>query len=323
MITFKNKTIVVTGGCGFIGSHLVDKLINLGATVIVIDNLISSTTEYIERYIGKENFWFYEEDIRDFEAMCDIFSRHDIDIVFHFAADPDVKNSVEKPFLSFYINVEGTLNILEAMRKNDIDTIIFASSGGTLYGDVEEFPVTENTPPKPISPYGASKVSGEAYLSAYVGAYGFSAISLRLANIFGPRSTHGVMFDFFHKLKKNKNELLILGNGLQRKSYLYISDCIDAIMAITNHINKGFDAYNIGSEEWYTVNEIANLIVKALGLSNVKFKYTGGERGWAGDVKRILLSIDKLKSINWKPKVSFEEGVKKYVSWLKEKYGWP
>lgn len=317
------KNIAVTGGCGFIASHLVDRLIQKNTNVIVIDNLSSSTVEYIEKYLNKENFWFYNEDIRDFEAILEIFKKHEIDTVFHFAADPDVKKSVEDPFPSFYINVEGTVNILEAMRKTDISKIVFASSGGTLYGDVEKFPVDEETAPKPISPYGASKVSGEAYISAYSGAYGFAAISLRLANIYGPRSTHGVMFDFFHKLKKNHEELEILGNGLQQKSYLYISDCIDAILKVYEHISKGFEAYNVGSEDWYTVNEIAKLVIDALGLKNVKFKYTGGERGWAGDVKKILLSIDKLKKLGWMHKVSFKDGVYKYINWLKSRYGWP
>ena len=322
-MNFSGETFVVTGGCGFIGSHLVDELIKRNAKVIVIDNLSASTTEYIEKYMNKDNFWFYNEDIRDFDAMLEIFKKHEISTIFHFAADPDVKKSVNAPFPSFYINVEGTLNILEAMRKNDIDKIVFASSGGTLYGDVDKFPVDENTPPKPISPYGASKVAGEAYISAFAGAYGFSAISLRLANIFGPRSTHGVMFDFFHKLKKNKNELVILGNGLQQKSYLYVSDCISATLKTYENIKRGFEAYNVGSEEWYTVNEIAKLVIKMLGLNNVRFQYTGGERGWAGDVKKILLSIEKLKELGWKPKISFEEGVRRYIEWLKNKYGWP
>jgi len=319
---WENKHILLTGGAGFIGSHILDFLMDKGASVIVVDNLSSSTTKYLEPYYNNGNFKFVKGDILDFTLIDSLLSK-DIDLVIHMAADPDVKESVSNPYHSFEINVRGTLNILEAMRKNDVSSIVFASSGGTLYGEVDRFPISEDSTLRPISPYGASKAACEVYLSAYSGAYGFKSVSLRYANIFGPRSNHGVMYDFFFKLKNNKSELEILGNGLQRKSYLYISDTVEASMLVIEHMSNGYDMYNIGSEEWITVNDIAKIIVDELGLSSVRFKYTGGVRGWPGDVSKILLDITKLKNLGWKQKATTEEGIRKYIRWLMKEYGWP
>ncbi|MCD6484883.1 MAG: SDR family NAD(P)-dependent oxidoreductase [Candidatus Odinarchaeota archaeon] len=320
-IDWENRNVLVTGGAGFIGSHLVDRLMSLGSKVTVLDNLMASTKKYIEQYMKNDKFRFIKGDIRNDSDLKKAFDRK-YDLVFHFAADPDVKKSVENPQQSFEINVVGTYKILEFMRKTDSEKMIFASSGGTVYGDVDVIPVPETVPPKPISPYGASKVAGEAYISAYAGAYGFSAISLRLANIFGARSTHGVMYDFYMKLKKNPKELLILGNGQQKKSYLYVTDCVDATILLAEQVKKirDFDVYNVGSEEWNTVNEIAQIVTTELGLTNVKFKYTGTERGWPGDVKRIILDITKLKSLGWSPKIDFISGAKEYIRWLKNNF---
>lgn len=321
MSFWQDKRILLTGGAGFIGSHILDFLMSHGSNVTVLDNLVSSTTKYLEQYFENNKFKFVKGDILEYSLVNDLTSK-DIDMIIHMAADPNVKTSVENPIDNFKINVRGTLNLLEAMRKNDVPTFVFASSGGTLYGDVEKFPISEDCALRPISPYGASKAACEVYLSAYAGAYGFSIISLRYANIFGPRSNHGVMYDFFFKLKANPKELVILGDGNQKKSYLYISDTVDASMMLSENIKKGYDAYNIGSEEWLTVNEIANIIVDELGLSNVTYKYTGGVRGWPGDVTKILLDINKLKKMGWSPRISTEKGIRLYIRWLIKEYGW-
>ena len=320
-IDWKDKYVLVTGGAGFIGSHLVDKLMDLGANVTVLDNLIASTTKYIEKYMNNNKFRFIKGDIRNDSDLEKTFDRR-YDYVYHFAADPDVKKSVESPQQSYEINVLGTYKLLEFMRKTDSDKIIFASSGGTVYGDVNVIPVPETVPPKPISPYGASKVAGEAYISSYVGAYGFSAVSLRLANIYGIRSTHGVMFDFYMKLKKDPKKLLILGNGKQKKSYLYVTDCIDATILLTEQVNKKnyFEPFNVGSEEWISVNEIAKIVTTELGLVDVKFEYIGTDRGWPGDVKKIILDIKKLKTLGWFPKIEFSTGARMYIQWLKKNF---
>lgn len=251
----------------------------------------------------------------DVETAC-----KDVEIIFHYAADPDVRNSVKDPITSFMINVSGTLNILETMRKMDINQIIFASSGGTVYGDVDikNIPTPENTQFLPISPYGASKASCETYLSAYGGSYQFKIIILRFANIYGPPSNHGVIYDFYHKLKQNPNELEILGNGKQEKSYLYISDCTDATLLLYKYLKQGFNAFNIGAEKLTTVDEIANVVIQEMSLKNVKFKYTGGEQGWIGDVKKSLIAINKLKDLGWKPKITLKEGIHRYIEWLRK-----
>ncbi|MHA1698834.1 MAG: NAD-dependent epimerase/dehydratase family protein, partial [Promethearchaeota archaeon] len=225
---------------------------------------------------------------------------------------------------SYEQNVTGTLNILEIMRQKGIANMVFASSGGTLYGDVQNFPTDENTRLKPISPYGASKAAAEMYLSAYAVSYNLRIASTRYANIYGPWSNHGVMFDFFNKLEKNPNKLVILGDGKQSKSYLYVSDCVNATVMIGDWLvrqERGiFETFNIGSPDWISVTEIAKIMVELLGLENVRFEYTGGNRGWVGDVPKVLLDTKKInKVIGWTNKVDIRKGMKMYIEFLKQK----
>lgn len=315
----KDSKVLVTGGAGFIGSHLVDKLMKLNNSIIVLDSLISSTEEYLKPYFNSNRFQFIKGDLRD-DSIFKNFEES-IDYIFHLAADPDVKTSVKNPVNSFNHNVKGTLTLLEFARKKRIKGFIFASSGGTLYGDVETFPIKETDLLKPISPYGASKATGEMYIAAYANAYEFKAVSGRYANIFGERSSHGVSFDFYHKLKKNSKELTILGDGMQQKSYLHVSDCIDATILIGDNLQnqeKWYDYYNIGSTEWYTVKELAAIIENEMDLKNVSHKFTGGKKGWVGDVNKMLLSIEKINKLGWKPKISFQESIHRYIEWLKK-----
>jgi UDP-glucose 4-epimerase len=312
----KNSSILVTGGAGFIGSHLVDKLIQLNNHVIVIDSLISSTEEYISPHIKSGKLNFIKGDIRDETVLNRI---ENVEFIFHLAADPNVQISVQKPVNSFDHNVKGTLNILELARRLKVKGLFFASSGGTLYGDVDKFPITEDCLLKPISPYGASKAAGEMYISAYANAYEFKAVSGRYANIFGERSNHGVTYDFYHKLKENPKELTILGDGKQQKSYLHVLDCVEASILITDNLakqQKFYDYYNIGSNEWYTVDELALIVEKVMKLNKVTHKYTGGERGWVGDVAKMLLSIEKLEKLGWTPRISFESAISRYIEWI-------
>ena len=295
------KTIV-TGGCGFIGSHLVERLVEEEHEVISIDN--AST------YLNKKAENIKKDIARD--KIIDHFQG--VETVFHLAADPFVDKSAENPKKSFEDNVIGTFNVLEACRKSNVKQIVFTSTS-TVYGEAKVMPTPEDYPLGPISNYGASKVAGEAYISSYAGSYGIKGTNLRLANIFGPRSTHGVMYDFFHKLKKDPKKMEILGDGKQEKSYLYVSDCIEAITVAWKKQKKVVDYFNVGSEEKTTTNEVAKLVCKKLNKSP-KFEYTGGKRGWTGDVPVMLLDCSKLKKLGWSPKVGFEQGVKKYLEWM-------
>ena len=313
-----NQRALVTGGAGFIGSHLVDALIKNGHNIIVLDNLIEGHLEYIQSHIDSGKCQFIKEDILNLEFMLEKLPK--VDIIYHFAADPDVRLSVPNPINSFNINVQGTLNVLEYARKYNINKFIFASSGGTVYGDVDIFPITEGIAFKPISPYGASKAAAEMYLSAYASSYHIKSASLRFANIIGERSLHGLGYDFFNHLNENPNVLNILGDGTQKKSYLHVSDTIDAVLLVADNLDnqkKWYDFYNLGSEDWFTVNEIADIYEKELKLSNVKHSYSGGSKGWVGDVAKMILSIDKIKKLGFLPKVSFKEGVHRYCEWLR------
>jgi UDP-glucose 4-epimerase len=318
-LKIKGEKALVTGGAGFIGSHLVDNLVNMGCKVTILDNLSNSTTEYIQDYVDRGEVEFVRGDVRDFEAIESCLE--DSSLVFHFAAQYDVRKSVSDPMYDFDVNVNGMINLLEVMRKKDISNIVFASSGGTLYGVAEAIPTPETYPLQPISPYGASKAASEMYISAYCACYGLCGVALRYANIIGPRSLHGVIFDFYQKLKKEPKSLQILGDGNQKKSYMDVSDCISASLFVTERSEKGFNIFNIGSDEWVTVNYISKLVINELKLQNVELSYTGGEQGWTGDVSLMLLDISKLKNQGWKPTIRIEEAIKKYVRWLVKKYG--
>ena len=320
LLKIKGEKALVTGGAGFIGSHLVDRLVEMGCDVVVLDNLSNSSLEYLQDYIDRGLVEFVKGDVRDFETVESCVEGSSL--VFHFAAQYDVRRSVSDPLYDFDVNVHGIINILEAMRKKDVLNIVFASSGGTLYGLAEAFPTPETYPPQPISPYGASKAASEMYISAYCACYGLCGVSLRYANIIGPRSLHGVIFDFYQKLKNEPRSLQILGDGKQKKSYMDVSDCIDASLYATERVESGFNIFNIGSEEWVTVNYIAKIVISELKLRDVELSYTGGEQGWTGDVPLMLLDISKLKSLGWKPKMRIDEAIRRYVKWLVEKYGY-
>ncbi len=313
---------VVTGGAGFIGTHLVCALAARGMKVVVIDNLSSGFIDGIKDLIDGGKVVFHKVDIRDMGALDKIFTGTET-IIYHLAADPRVKESVEQPIDSYDQNVTGTLNLLEIMRNKHIPAMVFASSGGTLYGDTDVFPTSESVPLKPISPYGASKAAAEMYMSAYAGSYGLKIASLRFANIYGPGTNHGVMYDFFQKLKKDPTRLQILGDGKQAKSYLFVSDCVDACTLVGDKLEKldggTFEAYNLGTRTCEVVDDLAKVMIDILGLKGVKFEYTGGARGWTGDVVKTMLDVTKLEKLGWKPRVGFKEGVKKYLDSLKGK----
>jgi UDP-glucose 4-epimerase len=242
-----------------------------------------------------------------------------VSMVIHEAAKPDVRASRNQLFRDFDVNVRGTLALLEAMVKAEIPKIIFASSGGTVYGEARILPTPENYPLAPISHYGASKAACEMYLSSFASLYDLEAVSLRLGNIFGPPSDHGVMYDFFWKLKGNPNELIILGDGQQIKSYLYVEDCVEAHIQAMQHSFVGHEAFNIAHIDGLSVVAIADEIVASMGLEGVDYSFTGGKRGWAGDVRKAVADISKAENrLSWKPRISLSEGIKRYVRWLEK-----
>lgn len=296
--------ILVTGGAGFIGSHLVDKLIENGYEVRIIDNLSSGNRDFVN-----ENAEFIEGDLRSFEDILNAVKG--VDEVWHIAANPDVRLSAQKPDEIYENNILATYNLLEAMRKKGISRIIFTSTS-TVYGEARVIPTPEDYPTMPISVYGASKVAGEGLISSYCHTYDMQSWIFRFANVIGRRSRHGVIYDFMMKLKRNPDELEILGNGEQNKSYIYIDDCISAMLHAVEKSDEVVNVFNIGSEDQVKVRRIAEIVCEEMEL-NPRFKFTGGDRGWKGDVPIMLLSIEKLKSIGWRPKYSSEEAVRKTV----------
>ena len=305
--------VLVTGGAGFIGSHLVDRLCEMDTDVVVFDNLSSGTLENISKWLNASNFKFVRGDLLSpseiFEAI------NECRTVFHLAANPEVRIGSESPDVHYRQNVIATFNLLEAIRKvGSVKTLIFTSSS-TVYGDATIIPTPEDYAPlMPISTYGASKLAAEALISAYANTYGFKAVIYRLANIVGSRSQHGVINDFIKKLLENPETLEILGDGAQTKSYMYIEDCINAILAGMHTNNQRVEIFNVGSEDQVTVKEIADIVCAKMGLKNVQYVFTGGVnggRGWKGDVKVMLLSIERLKKLGWKPKLNSRQAVEK------------
>lgn len=308
----KNKKIAITGVSGFIGSHLADSLISRGNEVVGIDNFSSGKREFITHLLKSEGFHLHEHDLLKNSDLPNLLD--DCDVVFHLAADPDVRVGAENTRIHLEQNIITTYNLLEGMRKSDIKKIIFTSTS-TVYGEIDVIPTPENYGPlKPISLYGSSKLACEAMISSYCYTFNFSSVIYRFANVVGPRSTHGVIFDFINKLQKDPTTLEILGKRPgTRKSYFYISDCIDGMIFGYEHSKQKVEIFNMGSEDHIEVEKIADIVCNEMGLKNVEYEWTGGVdngRGWIGDVKVMLLSIDRLKKLGWKPKYDSEEAVR-------------
>ena len=311
--------ILVTGGAGFIGSHLVDRLMEDGHEVRVLDDLSAGTLDNLKRWLNHERFEFIEGDMRDAETVENAVDG--IEAVFHLAANPKVRIGSQSPELLYETNVLITYNLLNAMKDSGVKYLVFTSSS-TVYGDAEIIPTPEDYAPlEPISVYGGAKLAAEALISGYAHTFDFKALIFRLANIIGERSNHGVIYDFINKLRKDPEELEILGDGTQRKSYLHVSDTVDGILHIFEAFkneNKRVNFYNLGNDDWITVKEIAEIVSEEMKLKPV-FRFTGGVdggRGWKGDVKFMRLSIEKAKKTGWKPKLDSYEAVRRTVGEL-------
>ena len=303
--------VFVTGGAGFIGSHLVDALMGKGYVVTVYDNLSSSRMDFIEHHVGKKNFSFIEADLLDQKKLRECLEGYDV--VFHLAANPDVRLGVEKPDVAKQ-DIIATYNLLDVMRLKNVKRIVFSSSS-TVYGETPPIPLSEDYGPLlPISVYGAAKLASEGLVSSFCHTFDMQAWIFRFANVVGLRCTHGVIFDFINKLRKNPKELEILGDGRQRKSYLYVSDCVDGMLFGFENAKDQINLFNLGSDGATEVNRIAEMVVDEMKLKDVRFKYTGGKRGWKGDVPRFQFDISKIKKLGWMPRYDSDDAVRMAIN---------
>lgn len=297
---------LVTGGAGFIASHLIDRLVERGDDVVVLDNLSSGKEEFLAHHTNQVTH--HHVDITDYESMSPYFKG--VDVVFHFAANPDIRLGTQITDTDLKQGTLATYNVVESMRVHGVPTIMFASSS-VVYGENAPMPTPENYGPcLPISLYGASKSAGESLVSSWVGTFGLQGYIFRFANIIGDRGTHGVIFDFIHKLKKNPTELEVLGDGLQEKSYMEVGDCVDSILHIMETQNESLNLFNLGSHDTCSVRRIAEIVIEETGYTDAKIAYTGGSRGWAGDVPRAMLAIDKMNSAGFNVKFNSEDAVR-------------
>ena len=311
----KRYHALITGGAGFIGSHLVDKLMNKQWNLVVLDNLSSGNLKNIHKWLKNKRFKFINSDLKSIEATEKAV--RDVELVFHLAANPEVRIGETDPSVHFEENLMATFNLLEAMRKSKQAKTLMLASTSTIYGEADVIPTPEEYGPLiPISIYGASKLGCEALAYSYAYTFDLRISVLRLANVVGLRTTHGVIIDFIKKLRVNPKRLEILGDGTQKKSYLHVDDCINAILFVANQFlesGKRVDFYNVGAMDQISVKKIAEMVAEQMRLSNVKFTYTGGVnggRGWLGDVKYMHLSVEKLLKIGWKPKYNSEQAIR-------------
>jgi UDP-glucose 4-epimerase len=307
--------ILVTGCAGFVGSSLVDRLLAMGETVVGIDNFSTGCHEFIEDAKNKDNFFLYEADLYQDENISDAFE--EVDFVYHLAANADVRFGTDHPRRDLEQNTIVTYNVLEAMRKHGVNKIAFSSTG-SVYGESKVIPTPEDGPfPIQTSLYGASKVSCEGLISAYCEAFDFQSWIFRFVSILGERYTHGHLFDFHSKLQADPSSLEVLGNGKQRKSYLYIQDCLDAMLMAIQRAGDRINIFNLGCDNFCEVNDSVSWICSELSLAP-KIIYTGGDRGWIGDNPFIFLETSKIRSLGWTPKLTIKESVLKTVKFLSE-----
>lgn len=303
----------ITGGAGFIGSALVERLLNEGHTVIVYDNMSTGKSEFLKKFGENSKFKFVKGNLLDFNKLKK--SMKGADFVWHLAANADVKQGVENTKLDLEQGVLTTYNVLEAMRQNSIKKIAFSSSS-VVYGEAKKIPTPEDYGPLvPVSFYGASKLSAEAEICAFCGSFDFTAYIFRFANVIGRNATHGILADFLKKIKQTPDKLEVLGDGTQKKSYILVDDCVDAMIHVTKTAKEKVNIYNIGSQDQISVKRIAELFIEQSG-SNAKIVYTGGKRGWAGDVPNMMLSTRKLSTLGWKTRHTSEDAVKLTIRYI-------
>lgn len=317
------KNIFVTGGAGFIGSSLVDRLLAEGASVTVWDNFSTGQERFLSEAMNHPRFKLVRGDNLDPKGLTEAMAG--CDTVFHLAANADVRFGLNHPGKDLEQNTIATFHVLEAMRANGIKRIAFSSTG-SVYGEAEVIPTPEKHPfPVQTSLYAASKVAGEGLIQAYCEGYGFEGYIFRFVSILGERYTHGHVFDFYQQLRKDPTRLRVLGDGKQRKSYLYVQDCLDGMLHVmgretARQARHGVETYNLGTAEFVQVTDSIRFISDALGLQP-ELEFTGGNKGWVGDNPFIFLDTEKMLSTGWKPKLTIQEGITRTLRWL-EKNQW-
>ncbi len=314
------KYVFITGVAGFIGSNLADRLLAEGKKVVGWDNFSTGQNQFLEGALKNSNFTLIKGDNLDLPALTKAMAG--CDLVFHLAANADVRFGLDHPFKDLQQNTVATFNVLEAMRANGIKRIAFSSTG-SVYGEAETIPTPENAPfPVQTSLYAASKLAGEGMIASYCEGYKFEGYVFRFVSILGERYTHGHVFDFYRQLLEHPDHLKVLGDGSQRKSYLYVQDCVNAMLHVINQetakkAKHGVEIYNLGTDEYVEVNDSIRFICSTLNLKP-KLEYAGGKRGWVGDNPFIFLDTKKIRATGWKPALSIEQGVGKTLQWLQQ-----
>ena len=304
--------IMITGGAGFIGSHLTQKLINENNEVVVLDNLSTGNKSNLKSCIDRKNLKFIVEDLKNENQVSEHLKN--IDTVFHMAADPEVRTGFSDPKSAYDQNIKNTYQLLESIRKSNIKQFVFASSS-VVYGEVEIIPTPETFGPLlPISIYGRTKLACEGLISSYCNNYGIKGTIVRFANVVGSRARHGVIWDFIQKLKINQKELKVLGNGKQTKSYIHVNDCVNGLIFASKHTKKSVDVFNLVNYDMINVLDIASIVCKSMNLKNVNITTSGGTndgRGWIGDIKKMRLDISKLDRLGWNPEKDSKSAIQK------------
>lgn len=306
------RTVLVTGGAGFIGSHLVDELLFRGNEVVVLDDLSLGRKENLTNALENPLFTFVEGDILDDSLLNNLFRKYQFDTVFHLAANSDIARSFADPTIDLSLTFMTTFKVLMAMKQHGVKKIVFSSTSA-IYGQTGGIEVKENYGPLfPASHYGSGKLASEAFIASFVENYDFQAWITRFPNVCGERTTHGVLHDFIKKLKHNPDELEVLGDGTQAKPYLYVKDLVEAILFVYDNTNDKINYFNLGVEGQTNVSKIAEMVISSMKL-NAKIRYTGGDRGWVGDVPKFAYNLDKIHALGWKAHNSSDEAVQKAI----------
>lgn len=308
--------ILVTGGAGFIGSHLCDRLIGQGHEVVVADNLMLGRRSHLAHLEKNDRFTLVEMDVSQPDALNGFLAGKNFDGVFHLAANSDIARSHADPGIDFTHTLGTTWSVLEGMRRNGIKQLVFASTSA-VYGEAPGRIREDHGPLLPISHYGAAKLASESFISSYVENYGLQAWMARFPNVVGPRLTHGAIYDFFHKLQRTPDCLTVLGDGTQIKPYLHVSDLIDALLLAWQTMAGKVNVYNVGGITRCTTRRMAEIVVEESGL-DARLEFTGGDRGWVGDVPSVEYDTSRIQSLGWAPKLDSEQAVRAAARWMFE-----